>query len=298
MARNTRTAVLAAALILSFLCIGADNTLGFPKTSRSELVERVESLEKENVELRRQVADLNTKIDLLSQRVNAGCAGAPQGAAAAGTPQPAPPSLDVVRLSPESQAPQKPKGRLIITNSDEEAVSLIEHGAPLPGTNYFPLPDPAGTVSATGQPAAAAAMAMPDNPAPEAKTKVTLAESEAYARIKALIDGGDRGGARPLMQDYLKSHSGGTHEDDVAYWLGDCWFEAGDYKQAIESYLIVTDQHPESARAPEALYKAGLSYLELGRTDEGADALREVRILYPFSDSAQKAEAKLATCCQ
>jgi TolA-binding protein len=60
---------------------------------------------------------------------------------------------------------------------------------------------------------------------------------------------------------------------------------------------IVTENHYESDFAPEALYEIGLAYLELGQPEEAGSALREIRILYPFSETAEKAQELLSTCC-
>jgi tol-pal system protein YbgF len=123
-------------------------------------------------------------------------------------------------------------------------------------------------------------------------------EAAAFKQIKELLGSGKADEAVPLMEDYLKRHARGAHEDEVAYRLGDYLFSQGEYARAIPVLRQVTENHPESSWAPDGLYKIGLSYLELDKTSEAESALQEVGILYPFSEAAGKAAKKLEACCR
>ncbi len=83
----------------------------------------------------------------------------------------------------------------------------------------------------------------------------------------------------------------------MAFWLGNYYFSANDYEKAIRAFKIVTDGHYEMEAAPESLFKIGMSYLQLGKTDDAKSAFQNVKILYPFSDMAGKAEEMLSSCC-
>lgn len=309
-----RVAALVATVCISVVCMGANYPFKKSSKSSSNLFpkstsERLEAMEKQNVALRKQVADLNMRLELLTTRVNS-MSGVPGGVAASGVntfvsgPPANVPGLATVRLKPKPKPrqPNKPKGRLFITGSGEDSALLIEHGAPIPGTNYVPLPDPeitvlrgSGNAASTSAPAPMAAISH----APASSGPVNSKEAaSAYNTIKDLHESGRKDENLPLMVSYLKRHSGAAHEDEVAYWLGQYYFDRGDHKKAVEVLKVVTDRHPESEAAPEALYRVGLSCLEMGLTDKAQEALSEVRILYPFSEASEKAEQKLISCCR
>jgi len=301
MMKKTRMSALGAAIVLSVLCLGAGNPL-FSNSSRNELMSRLEELEKQNAELRQQVQDLGTKVEVLSQRVNASCGGQASSGAfntsgmTLSSATPLMPGLETVRLKPGAQDPAKPRGKLFITSSDNDNAVLIEHGAPLPGTNYVPLPDPETTMNQEGDSDTPTA-----SPAPVQAASPAIASSKdegpAFSAIKELIDQGKNDEAVPLMIEYLARFQKGAHEDKVAFWLGNYYFGANDYEKAIKVFKIVADGHFETEAAPEALFKIGMSYVELGKTDDAKSAFENVKILYPFSDMAEKAEEMLSSCC-
>jgi tol-pal system protein YbgF len=306
MMKKKRVSALGAAIILSILCLGAGDP--FKSSSRnSELLSRMEALEKQNADLRAQVADLNVKIEVLTQRVNASCGG-PAGAAfdnsntALSSRSPAMPGLSTVRLQPGAPDLVKPKGRLIVTSSDNESSSVIEQGTPLPGTNYVPLPDPETTMNGgadASQPSSGPATALPaagpapaSAPAPSGKDELA-----SFNEIKDLVDQGKNEEAAPLMADYLARFPKGSREDKVAFWLGNYYFSQDQHEKAVKAFKIVAENHFESEEAPEALFKIGMSYLDMNKTEDAKSAFQEVKILYPFSDMAEKAEEMLSSCC-
>ncbi len=310
---TNRAAVVAVVVTASILSMGA-NPFKPTKSSKNDVLERLEILEKQNAELRKQVADLSTKVELLTARLN-GTSGFSSGSSyemndfASSAPPPNLPGLDVVRLKPEGAQPAttRPKGKLIIAHSSDSSASLIESprsSSPLPGTNYVPLPDPAETMAmpvssnngVKSENISSYSSAPAQAPAPEPVS--SPGESAAYQSIKEKIESGDSGQARPLMEDYLKNHGGGANEDRVAFWLGEDHFANGDYSRAKDVYSIVTERHPASEAAAESLYKIGLCHLELGRPTAASESFREVKLLYPFSEASNKADAKLKECCQ
>ncbi len=311
MPKNARRAGMVVAVV-SLLCLGANNPFKFSSVSKKELAERVEFLERQNAELRKQVEDLSMKVELLSQRVNTMYASAgrrssrPGPAAVAGGSQVS--GLDVVRLSPGDARPEKKKGRLIIAHSDGDSTTLIEHKSSLPGTDYVPLPDPENTIAKHGSgantPETGDSLARPalsesdvEEPGTGEAVKGSKQAGPSFEKIKKLVKDGEAAKATPMMESYL-GRKGGEREDQVAFWLGQYYYERGEYEKAIKAYRVVSERHVQSLDAPEALYKTGLCLLELDRIEDAADALREVKILYPFSSFAEEAEDKLVSCCR
>jgi TolA-binding protein len=295
MIRKNRITLLTV-IFLSVFILGATP---FNKSGRNnnDMSKRVEQLEKQNVELRKQIEDLTLKVELLTRKVNG--QGHASNTSGRGNPMSSHPGLSVKKLTPESQRMSNaPKGRLIVTGSNNNAKNIVESGTPLPGTNYVPLPDPASKVK---RPGSQTPKKIKSSPAPALATPkpvTSLGESGDFKKINTLMDNGSKVEAVELMDAYLLKHKGGAHENKVAYWKGKSLLDKGEHNQAIDYLKIVTERYPACNDASDALYSIGLSYLELGHSEEAGDALREVNILYPFSEAAGKAGKKLETCCQ
>ena len=313
MKKMMRLQALSGAICLSMLCLSADSS---PRPIHRSQSDRLEALEKQNLELKKQVAELNQKLDILTLRVN-DCAGGGPGASntfseetiSRGPSPQVPGGMETVRIKPESSqsatitgppATGRPrKGVLIVTSSGANSASIVPQTGPLPGTNYVPPPDPAG---GSGPPpvlsyAPSVSSAPPSAPAASAPAGSSAAspasEAAAYKQLKEMWSSDRTDQAVPLMEEYLKKHPKGAHEDEVAYHLGDYYFSQGEYAKAVEAFRRLRETHYTSNLAPDAIYKLGLCYEKLGMQKEAQEALEEVESNYPFSDAAPKATREL-----
>ena len=66
-----------------------------------------------------------------------------------------------------------------------------------------------------------------------------------------------------------------------------------DYYQAILNFNQVRQQHPKSDRAPAAVLKIGLAFLQMGNKSEAKLAFQKVLNDYPSSPEAAQAREKL-----
>jgi TolA-binding protein len=69
----------------------------------------------------------------------------------------------------------------------------------------------------------------------------------------------------------------------------------GVWNDAARAYLEAFSGNPQSPRAPEALYKLGLSLNELGQTSEACLMLDEVGVRYPTSTQVNHANSSRQT---
>lgn len=314
MKKKMRLGALSGAICLSILCLSADSS---PKSIFRSQSDRIDELEKQNLELKKQIAELNQKIEILTTRVNA-CAGGPSSGNAfteenvSTGPSPSVPGLEVVRIRPGASQPSalssppgaavrpKPKGTVTVyKTTDDDSSSFApasSPASPLPGTNYVPPPDPANpsapppVLSYTPAPAA--------TPAPTGSPALSAGEAAAYKQLKEMWDQNQTDLAAPMMQEYLKRHARGAHEDEVAYRLGNYYFDQGEYTKAVNCYRLLREAHYTSNFAPDAIYKLGLCYLKLGMQKEAEEALEEVESIYPFSNAAPLATKELESCCR
>jgi len=77
------------------------------------------------------------------------------------------------------------------------------------------------------------------------------------------------------------------------YELGEENFDKKDWKKAIVNYQKFRDGNPKSKKFPDATYKIGVSFQELGLKDEAKTFYDEVVAKYPNSSEAKKAKTRL-----
>jgi tol-pal system protein YbgF len=102
---------------------------------------------------------------------------------------------------------------------------------------------------------------------------------------------GSPGTARVAFQQFLQAYGSHARVPDALYFLGETW--AGtNADSAAQAYEAVA-RHPNSARAPGALYKLGLLAEQRGDRDAARGYYQRVLSTYPRSEEAPLAREKL-----
>ncbi len=70
-------------------------------------------------------------------------------------------------------------------------------------------------------------------------------------------------------------------------------FNQKDWKRAILAFQKYREDNPKSAKVPEAVYKIGVCFQELGMSNEAKAFYDEVVVKYPKSADAAKAKSRL-----
>ncbi|MGC9325045.1 MAG: tol-pal system protein YbgF [Desulfomonilia bacterium] len=81
--------------------------------------------------------------------------------------------------------------------------------------------------------------------------------------------------------------------DNAQFWIGESLYASGKYEDAILRYDIVVKKFKGSEKAPDSLYKQGLSFLKLGDTETGTIILQQLIQEYPDTEAAAKAKKTL-----
>ncbi len=71
-------------------------------------------------------------------------------------------------------------------------------------------------------------------------------------------------------------------------------FQKKEWKKAILSYQAYVEEFPKGKSVPEAKYKIGVCFQELGLKDEASAFYEEVLAQYPKSESGKKSKIRLA----
>jgi TolA-binding protein len=81
----------------------------------------------------------------------------------------------------------------------------------------------------------------------------------------------------------------------TSYDVAEDLFAKKDWKKAILSYQKFAEEYPKSKLVPDAKYKTGLSFQELGLKDEALAFYEEVSVQYPQTQAGKKAKIRIAS---
>lgn len=74
---------------------------------------------------------------------------------------------------------------------------------------------------------------------------------------------------------------------------GDEYFKKEDWKRAIVAFQKFRDDSPKNSKVPEAIYRIGVSFQELGLKDEAKAFFDEAIAKYPTAEAARKSKIRL-----
>ncbi|MBW2275294.1 MAG: tol-pal system protein YbgF [Deltaproteobacteria bacterium] len=123
----------------------------------------------------------------------------------------------------------------------------------------------------------------------------TSDEVKAYRGAYAAWRTNDSTACIDRFRKFLQTYPASPYADDAAFWMADCHFKQGDYKNAVLRFDDVVRNYPSGNKAPDALYRQGESLLKLGPGFQEAAKRAFERVIkeYPDSALAPKAERQL-----
>ncbi len=162
--------------------------------------------------------------------------------------------------------------------------------APVEGAEGAPLPTPPGapptvTPPVQGQPEAAAAPLQPPAGLASPTSYMTSASGFYYAgQFDMAID---------AFTDFINRFPDSPDAAEAQFYIGESHYSSQRHKEALAAYAAVISQYSTSPRVPDAYYKQGLSYEQLGQK---ADAIKNYELLrreYPDSTAGGHATQAL-----
>jgi tol-pal system protein YbgF len=80
---------------------------------------------------------------------------------------------------------------------------------------------------------------------------------------------------------FLQSNPRDKLVPEATFWLGETYLQRSRYREAAEQFLNVSAEHPDTAKAPDALLRLGISLNGLGAKDRACAVLAELDRKYP-----------------
>lgn len=140
---------------------------------------------------------------------------------------------------------------------------------------------------------AAAAPARPVVPPPGASSPAVGGGDPAFNAAYADYAKGNYELAVMAFGDYVKARPDSSLASDAQYWIGECLYSQGKFKEAIEAFDLVAGRYPQAARVPAALLKKGLSQIQAGQSTQGVETLQRLIDSNPQSEEARLAAERL-----
>ncbi len=165
--------------------------------------------------------------------------------------------------------------------------------APVPARPSH-VPAPAAPVS---HPAAAPVVAPAVAPVGARPSTAPPARADIYTQYRnaLVLYGKNRwADARNVFQQVFDAEPSGELADNALFWIGETYYAAGDYTNAMRYYTRVTKEYPNENKAPDALFKTGLAYVKTGDLAMARKTFEETMARYPYATSAASAKAELS----
>lgn len=95
------------------------------------------------------------------------------------------------------------------------------------------------------------------------------------------------------FSNYLQYFPETELADNAQYWLGECYYAKKNYTRAAVEFHKVLENYSTGDKVPSALYKLGLSLLELKSVGQANKYFQELIDKYPDTQEAKLAKGKL-----
>jgi tol-pal system protein YbgF len=173
----------------------------------------------------------------------------------------------------------KEQGRDRYIDLDQRILELSEK------LSSQPAPAPAAGTSAAGS-GSAPAVKEYRQPGPE--------ERKAYEEIQDLIrNQKNYDKAISRIYEFLDKYPEGDLTVNAYYWLGEVYLVLPKLEQAKQAFTIVATRFADHRKAPDALYKLGVTHDRLGEKAEARRKMEAVIENYPGSSAAELARKYL-----
>ena len=173
---------------------------------------------------------------------------------------------------------------------------------PVPMASAAPVQEPRIQSQPVSQPAAQ--MPPPRAAAAPAAQVATLPPTalpqDEYDMAYGYVLHKDYALAEQAFRDFLKKYPNERLVPDAQYWLGESLFQRQRYRDAAESFLMVSTKHDKAGKAPDSLLRLGQSLAALNQKEAACATLAEVERKFPRASASVKRgvtqEQKRAHC--
>jgi tol-pal system protein YbgF len=163
----------------------------------------------------------------------------------------------------------------------------------------FNAPPPSAPFGAPSEPVGApalgaASLGAPSEPAPAAAARPAGSDQQNYQAAFDMISARRYEEAGAAFETFLAQFPTSPLADNAQYWLAETYYVRGQFDTALTEFRKVLEEHPQSAKLPDALLKAGYCQIELGDNTAARSSLQEVMRQFPDTTAARLASQRLS----
>ncbi len=151
---------------------------------------------------------------------------------------------------------------------------------PAPESEAVAAPAPAEAI----KPAEETAKVVPKETKPAVTGKDFPNSNEHYNHAFKLLNGKNYSGAATSFDDFVRKYPSDPLVSNAYYWLGESHYARGDFTRSAESFRKGFEANPDGQKAPDNLYKLGMSLAGIKRTNEACVVLAQ--IISKYGDTA------------
>jgi tol-pal system protein YbgF len=152
--------------------------------------------------------------------------------------------------------------------------------------------------SLSGAPPPPAAVAAPQPaparaPAPHQEPLQTAQIADNYRKALTLFGQARYADARGAFQQVFNADPNGQLADNALFWIGETYYAAADYTNAMKYYTRVISEFGDQNKAPDAMFKMGVTFEKTGDLGMARRTFDDCIRKYPYSNAAALARAEL-----
>ena len=115
--------------------------------------------------------------------------------------------------------------------------------------------------------------------------KTTDALKKLYQSSIDSLNQGEYANAENGFKKIIKEYPDYTITPNSYYWLGEVYFLKNDWNKAAKQFFTTYQKFPNASKAPDSLYRLGLTLHELRKNAESCSALARVAVEFPKSSN-------------
>lgn len=119
-------------------------------------------------------------------------------------------------------------------------------------------------------------------------TGVRAEYNQAYEALKK-----DRQAGVVAFKRFLAKYPNSPLAENAYYWIGEAWYSQRNYREAINSFVVVLNKYKKGRKAPDAAVKLGYSFYALKDWRMARRTFNDVLRYFPNTPAAQLAKARL-----
>lgn len=120
-------------------------------------------------------------------------------------------------------------------------------------------------------------------------------EKRVFDDALAKLRSQDFTGAAASLNGFMQRYPNTGFRESALYWLGNAYYGASQFTEAIGAFKQLIATAPDHARSPEAMLSIANCYSELKDAKQLRKTLDEVIKQYPQSEAAQAAKDRIAS---